>query len=120
MLDGRPNAQALNTLMIGKSTPEMPERVLKLELLTKQTATDGIATCEAADDYESRGIFSNIFEDTEEHIEWLETKRERIDEIGFNMTCRRRWTHVLAVTAKRPKKKVSRAFDCFFVYPDRR
>lgn len=83
MLDGLPNLQALNKLLIGESTPEMLECDLKLELIAQQSAKDGIAACEAAGDYISRQILQDILDDTEEHIEWLETQRELIDKMGI-------------------------------------
>lgn len=83
MLDGLPNLQALNKLLIGESTPEMLECDLKLEQVAQQTLKDGIAACEAAGDYVSRDILREILDDTEEHIEWLETQRELIDKIGI-------------------------------------
>jgi bacterioferritin len=83
MLEGLPNLQALHKLMIGEETPEMLECDLKLEQLSQQTVKDGIAACETAKDYVSREIFQSILDDTEEHIEWLETQRELIDKIGL-------------------------------------
>ncbi len=83
MLEGLPNLQALNKLMIGENTPEMLECDLKLEQQAQQTVKDGIAACEAAGDYVSRELFQDILDDTEEHIEWLETQRELIDKIGL-------------------------------------
>lgn len=82
MLDGLPNLQALNKLLIGESTPEMLECDLKLELGAQQTLKDGIAACEQTNDYVSRQILQDILDDTEEHIEWLETQRELIGKIG--------------------------------------
>ena len=83
MLDGLPNLQALHKLMIGESTPEMLECDLKLELAAQQTVKDGIAACEKAGDYVSREILQDILDDTEEHIEWLETQRELIVKVGL-------------------------------------
>jgi bacterioferritin len=83
MLDGLPNLQALHKLMIGENTPEMLECDLKLEQMAQQTVKDGIAACEVAKDYVSREIFQAILDDTEEHIEWIETQRELIDKIGL-------------------------------------
>lgn len=83
MLDGLPNLQALHKLLIGENTPEMLECDLKLELLSQQTVKDGIAACETAGDYVSRQLFQEILDDTEEHIEWLETQRDLIDKIGL-------------------------------------
>lgn len=83
MLDGLPNLQALHKLMIGESTPEMLECDLKLESAAQVTVKEGIAACEAAGDYVSREIFQGILEDTEEHIEWLETQIDLINKIGL-------------------------------------
>lgn len=82
MLEGLPNLQALHKLMIGESTPEMLECDLKLESAAQVTVKEGIAACEGAGDYVSREIFQAILEDTEEHIEWLETQLELINKIG--------------------------------------
>ncbi len=83
MLDGLPNLQALHKLMIGENTPEMLQCDLKLEILSQQTVKDGIAACELARDYVSRDLFQEILDDTEEHIEWLETQLDLIDKIGL-------------------------------------
>jgi bacterioferritin len=83
MLNGLPNLQALHKLMIGETTPEMLECDHKLELMAQQTVKDGIAACEAAGDYVSRQIFQTILDDTEEHIDWLETQIELIAKIGL-------------------------------------
>lgn len=83
MLDGLPNLQALNKLMIGESTPEMLECDLKLEQGAQQTLKDAIKACEAAGDYVSREILEDILNDTEDHIEWLETQLELINKVGL-------------------------------------
>jgi bacterioferritin len=83
MLDGLPNLQALHKLMIGENTPEMLECDLKLELMAQQTVKDGIAACETSGDYVSRMLFEEILDDTEEHIEWLETQQELIGKVGL-------------------------------------
>ncbi|WP_136418863.1 bacterioferritin [Herbaspirillum sp. ST 5-3] len=83
MLDSLPNLQALHKLMIGENTSEMLECDLKLETMAQQTVKDGIAACEAAGDYVSRDLLQDILDDTEEHIEWLETQRELIDKVGL-------------------------------------
>ena len=83
MLGGLPNLQALHKIMIGEDTKEMLECDLKLEQGAQQTVKNGIAAAEAAADYVSRDLLLAILEDTEEHIDWLETQLELIDKIGI-------------------------------------
>ncbi|MBC7501775.1 MAG: bacterioferritin [Herminiimonas sp.] len=83
MLGGLPNLQALHKLMIGESTPEMLQFDLGLEMISQATVKEGIAACEVAADYISREIFREILDDTEEHIDWLETQIDLIDKIGL-------------------------------------
>ncbi|RJG08101.1 bacterioferritin [Noviherbaspirillum cavernae] len=83
MLDGLPNLQALHKLMVGESAPEMLKADLKLEHMSHQTLKDGITACEAAGDYVSRDLLTEILDDTEEHIEWIETQIELIDKVGL-------------------------------------
>lgn len=83
MLDGLPNLQALHKLMIGEHTLEMLECDLKLELTAQKTVKEGIAACESHNDFVSRELFVAILDDTEEHIDWLETQIKLIDSVGI-------------------------------------
>ena len=83
VLDGLPNVQAMHKLMIGESTPEMLQCDLKLEVAAQKTVKEGIAASEVAADYVSRDLLQTILDDTEEHIDWLETQLELIDKVGL-------------------------------------
>src|SRR3954462_249032 len=83
MLDGLPNLQAMHKIMIGESTEEMIGCDLKLERGAQVTVKEGIAAAEKAADYVSRDLLLEILEDTEEHIDWLETQLDLIGKIGI-------------------------------------
>ncbi len=83
MLDGLPNLQALHKLLIGENTQEMLECDLQLETAAQVTVKEGVLAAEQAGDYVSRELFVLILEDTEEHIEWLETQLDLIQKIGI-------------------------------------
>lgn len=82
MLDGLPNLQALHKLMIGENVKEMLECDHNLEVAAQKTVKEGIQVCEELRDYVSRDLFLLILDDTEEHIEWIETQLELIEKIG--------------------------------------
>lgn len=82
MLDGLPNLQDLGKLNIGETTPEIIASDLALERAAQQTVKDGIAHCEQVGDYVSRELLTEILDDTEEHIDWLETQLDLIERVG--------------------------------------
>ncbi len=82
-LEGLPNLQQLEKLMIGENPQEMLECDLKLEQLAVPPLREAIEYCESIKDYVSREVFSNILESEEEHIDWLETQLELIEKVGL-------------------------------------
>ena len=82
MLDGLPNLQDLGKLLIGENLIECMNCDLKLEYAAQATIKDGIAACEVARDYVSRDLLQTILDDTEEHIDFLETQLDVAGKVG--------------------------------------
>lgn len=83
MLDGLPNLQDLGKLQVGENVPELLSCDLALERGAQATVKEGMAYCESVQDYVSRQLLQTILEDTEEHIDFLETQLELIEQVGL-------------------------------------
>ena len=83
LLGGLPNLQNLDKLLIGENVPECLEGDLKLEQVARTDLVEAITYCESCSDYVSRELLDSILEDTEEHIDYLETQLALIPQIGL-------------------------------------
>ena len=83
MLEGLPNLQDLGLLKIGQNVEEIFSADLSVEMLNQGCLKEAILLCENERDYVTREIFQNILDDTEEHIDWLETQQGLIEKTGL-------------------------------------
>jgi bacterioferritin len=83
MLDGLPNLQDLAKLNVGEDVPEILQCDLMAETGAQATIKAGIAHCESVRDYVSRDLLQEILDDTEEHIDFLETQIDLVDKVGL-------------------------------------
>jgi bacterioferritin len=81
-LDALPNLQAMGKLLIGETLVEGLGCDLQVERGSQATLKEAITQCELSRDYVSRDLFQHILEDTEEHIDFLETQLELVGKVG--------------------------------------
>ena len=82
-LEGLPNLQDLDKLLIGENAKEALECDLKLERTAHPMLKEAVAYCETCGDYISRELFEDILESEEEHIDYLETQLDLIGQVGL-------------------------------------
>ena len=83
-LEGIPNLQDLGKLSIGENSGEILQSDLKLELDALPLLREAIGYCEECKDYVSRDLLEDILEGEEEHVDWLETQLNLINDIGID------------------------------------
>ncbi|TVR84979.1 MAG: bacterioferritin [Rhodospirillales bacterium] len=82
-LEGLPNLQDLKRLMIGEDVPEILKNDLHLESTAREDVVTAIALCEREGDYVSRVLLTTILDDSEEHIDFLETEIGLAEKLGM-------------------------------------
>jgi bacterioferritin len=83
MLDGLPNMQDMHKLKIGETVPECLAADLAVEYRGHAGMKDAVTHCNAVHDYVSRDLVASVMQDTEEHIDFLETQLQLIDKLGL-------------------------------------
>jgi bacterioferritin len=82
-LDGLPNLQDLDKLLIGENVQEILTCDLQLEQNALPMLREAIAHCESVRDFVSRDLFSKILAAEEDHVDFIETQLDLISKIGI-------------------------------------
>jgi bacterioferritin len=82
-LDGLPNVQRLNHVVIGETVEEILTADMKLEEKALDDLREGIAHCESVRDFVSRDLLLHILESEEEHVDFLDRQFDLIRQIGI-------------------------------------
>ncbi len=82
-LEGLPNLQDLDKLLIGENVPEILKNDLVMESRYREALVQAVAHCEAQRDFVSRHHLAELQEQSEERIDWLETQLGLIDQVGL-------------------------------------
>ncbi|HEY7581790.1 MAG TPA: bacterioferritin, partial [Acetobacteraceae bacterium] len=82
-LDGLPNVQRLNQIMIGQTVEEILRADLQLEEKAIADLREGVAYCEQVRDFVSRDLLRQILGKEEDHVDFLERQFDLIRQIGI-------------------------------------
>ncbi len=82
-LEGLPNLQDLDKLLIGENVQEILECDLKLEQKGLADLRVAIVHCESVRDFGTRDLLSDILDNEEEAIDFIETQLELIKLTGL-------------------------------------
>jgi bacterioferritin len=81
-LEGLPNVQRLNQIMVGQTVEEVLRADLALEEKAMADLRDAIAFCEQVRDFVSRDLLRRILDSEEEHVDLIERQFDLIKQIG--------------------------------------
>ena len=84
-LDGNPNMQTLESLLIGKTVKEVLDRDLKAEMAAQALYREAATHCHGVKDYVTRDLFELLTHDEEHHIDFLETQIDLVARLGLEL-----------------------------------
>ncbi len=82
-LEGHPNLQQLNPLMIGENIREVLDADLRIEYEARALYLEARDVCRDTGDYVSMNLFEKLLSDEEGHIDFIETQIDLYEKIGL-------------------------------------
>ena len=82
-LDGVPDMQKYDTVLVGDTVEAQLKNQYKIELAHVTRLRKHIRACFDKGDHGSKEILDKILEETEDSVDWLETQFNRIKDIGI-------------------------------------
>ena len=84
-LEGKPIVSNLNKINIGGTVDVQHKNDHKAEEMAIKAYNDAIKLAVEVGDNGSRDLFEEILEDEEEHIDWIESQMDQIDQMGLQV-----------------------------------
>ena len=84
-LDGLPNLQVLDPLLIGQNVKEVLDCDLAAEVSARALYQEAATHCHAVKDYVTRDLFEKLMHSEEEHIDYLETQLDLVAKLGLEL-----------------------------------
>ncbi|MDE0123020.1 MAG: bacterioferritin [Bryobacterales bacterium] len=84
-LEGVPGMGELQPLNVGQNVKEQLTNDLQLEYEAIGILNTAIKDSVAASDNASRELFERVLKDEEEHVDWLESQLQMIDDMGLGI-----------------------------------
>ena len=82
-LDGTPDMQKYDTVLVGDTVEAQLKNQYKIELAHVTRLRKHIRACFDKGDHGSKEILDKILEESEDSVDWLETQFNRIKDIGI-------------------------------------
>jgi bacterioferritin len=84
-LEGVPNMQRMDQVMVGETVLEHLQLNLELERKAVETLREAISHCRNVEDYTTRKMFEEMITSEESHIDWIENQLEAIRQVGLEL-----------------------------------
>jgi len=84
-LEGKPIVSNLNKINIGGTVDVQHKNDHKAEEMAIKAYNDAIKLAVEVGDNGSRDLFEEILEDEEEHIDWIESQLDQIEQMGLQV-----------------------------------